>query len=181
MNTNEAAKLLGVSPKTVLRWITQLSLEIERTPLKHYRFSEEDVALLHKVQEQLKNGTPLQNMKIHEKKVRKAKAANKPPKDESKMYDKLVERIEHLERKLSTKADDVVSYQILQHRNEIEELQSVVCELTQQIETLQTKLEVASQADCFLAFDEAASTEKSKKKPFFSTLFRSSKKEAQTN
>ena len=181
MNTNEVSKLLGVSPKTVLRWVTQLRLEIERTPLNHYRFSERDVALLHQVQEQLKNGTLLQNIEVHEKKVRKAKVSNKPPRGENKKYDKLVERIEHLERKLSTKADDVVSYQILQHRNEIEELQSVVCQLTQQIETLQTKLEVASQADCFLTFDEAASTEKSKKKPFFSTLFRSSKKEAQTN
>lgn len=193
MNTSEVSKLLGVSHSTINRWITQLKLDIDKTTIGHYRFSEDDIALLKQIQEQLHNGKTLQNIKIDEKKVRKAtlthnKEVTNHPKssenkvrkatvsnkqaltDEDKLAESLQERITQIEKRLSTKADDVVSYQLLQHRSEIEELQKTVNTLTKQIEELESKLN-GPQSDYYRAFNETATTEKQKKKPFFKTLF----------
>ena len=77
MNTSEVSKLLGVSHSTINRWISQLKLDIDRTALGHYRFSEEDIALLQQIKEQLQSGIILQNIQIGEKKVRKATVSSK--------------------------------------------------------------------------------------------------------
>jgi chromosome-anchoring protein RacA len=172
MNTSEVSKLLGVSHSTINRWITQLKLEIDRTALGHYRFSEKDITLLQNIQDQLNNGTILQKVQIGEKKVRKATISNKQPiVNENKMFEMLQEKVAHIEKRLETKADDVVSYQLLQHRSDIEELQKTINKLTNQLETLESKLKNEAQADYFIAFNETATTEKPKKKPFLKTFF----------
>lgn len=43
MNTNMVASELGVSAKTVQRWVKQLNLPAERNELGHYSFTTEDV------------------------------------------------------------------------------------------------------------------------------------------
>ena len=175
MNTSEVSKLLGVSHSTINRWITQLKLDIDRTALGHYRFSEEDIALLQQIKEQLQNGIILQNIQIGEKKVRKATLTSKQAiTDENKIVEKLQEKVTHIEKRLETKADDVVSYQLLQHRSDIEELQKTINKLTKQIETLESKIINGPQSDYYFAFNETATTEKQKKKPFLKTFFGSS-------
>ena len=72
MNTSEVSKLLGVSHSTINRWISQLKLDIDRTAIGHYRFSEDDIELLQHIKDQLHNGAILQNIEIGDKKVRKA-------------------------------------------------------------------------------------------------------------
>lgn len=194
MNTSEVSKLLGVSHSTINRWIAQLKLDINRTEIGHYRFSEDDIALLKQIKEQLQNGTILQNIKIDEKKVRKATlSTNKVITDHSKssenkvrvatikqsiveehnIPESLQERLTQIENRLHSKADDVVSYQLLQHRSEIEELQKTVSKLTKQVEELESKLN-GPQSDYYMTFNETATTEKQKKKPFLKTLFGSS-------
>lgn len=175
MNTSEVSKLLGVSHSTINRWITQLKLDIERTELGHYRFSEEDIILLQNIQKQLQNGIILQHIQIDEKKGRKATISIG---NENTVLKNLQEKITHLEQQLDSKADDVVSYQLLQHRSDIEDLQKIVGQLNKQLETLESKLSHVSEPDYFTAFNETATTEKQKKKPFLKTIFGSSKKEA---
>jgi chromosome-anchoring protein RacA len=171
MNTSEVSKLLGVSSSTILRWITQLKLDIDKTANGHYRFSDEDISLLQQIQEQLQNGTSLQNIEMGEKKVRKATITTKQVlPNEHTIVEKLQEKVTQIEKRLDTKADDVVSYQLLQHRSDIEELQKTVQQLTKHLETLEAKM----QPDYYLAFNETATTEKQKKKPFFKTFFGSS-------
>lgn len=176
MNTSEVSKLLGVSHSTINRWITQLKLNIDRTEIGHYRFSEDDIALLQHIKEQLQNGAILQNIKIGEKKVRKAMVTNKQAiTNENKLVEKLLEKVTQIEKRLDTKADDVVSYQLLQHRSDIEELQNTINKLTKQLETLESKLiDGSQQSDYYFAFNETATTEKPKKKPFLKTFFGSS-------
>ncbi|MCY8607004.1 MerR family transcriptional regulator, partial [Bacillus sonorensis] len=58
MNTTDAANKLGVSTKTIQRWVKQLNLPASRNELGHYFFSNDDIAVLEVVNEQLKNGTP---------------------------------------------------------------------------------------------------------------------------
>ena len=92
MNTSEVSKLLGVSHSTINRWISQLKLDIDRTALGHYRFSEEDIALLQQIKEQLQSGIILQNIQIGEKKVRKATVSSKQAaSDVNKIVEKLQE------------------------------------------------------------------------------------------
>ena len=91
MNTSEVSKLLGVSHSTINRWITQLKLDIDKTAIGHYRFSEDDIALLKQIKDQLHNGMTLQNIKIAEKKVRKATFAhNKTTTDDLKSIENQV-------------------------------------------------------------------------------------------
>lgn len=175
MNTSEVSKLLGVSHSTINRWITQLKLNINRTEMGHYRFSQEDITMLQQIKEQLQNGMILQNIQIGEKKVRKATIPNQQViTNENKTVERLQEKITNIEKRLDTKADDVVSYQLLQHRSEMEELQKMIIKLTKQIEALESKLLNGPQSDYYFAFNETATTEKQKKKPFLKTFFGSS-------
>ncbi|MCM3575151.1 MerR family transcriptional regulator [Mesobacillus subterraneus] len=126
MNTSAVAKLLGVSPSTIQRWVKQANLQMERTELGHYQFSEESIEVLKDIKEQLNKGVLLQDLKIKGKKHRKAVI---PAVNRDYSVDKLLKRMEEFESRLDRKADEVVSYQILQHRREIEELQNEVARL----------------------------------------------------
>lgn len=50
--------------------------------------------------------------------------------------DQLLARMDEMERKLSQKADEVVSVQVLQHRNELEELDQRLNEIELKMELL---------------------------------------------
>lgn len=64
MNTNMVASELGVSAKTVQRWVKQLNLPAERNELGHYSFTAEDVQILKSVQKQISEGTALQDINV---------------------------------------------------------------------------------------------------------------------
>lgn len=172
MNTSAVAKLLNVSHSTIQRWVTQLNMEVERNQLGHYQFSDDDIDLLRKIQDQLNEGVVLQKVTISEKKIRKAsvKQPNEPEKDQ----DHLIERISRLEKSVKTKADDVVSYQLLQHRSEMEDMQKLVNKLEARIEALETAN--IPPTDFYLASEEAAAAKKTKKKSFMKNFFGNPKK-----
>lgn len=166
MNTNEVAKKLNVSKSTIQRWVAQVKLDIDKTPHGYYRFNEADVETLKLIQEQVNNGLPLQKVSV-------------PPKSRKGVIsipsNQVLKRIEQIERKLASKADEVVSYQLLQHRSEMEEMRKLINQLQNRVETLEEKLMSKDGVDdAILAFREVAATEKAeKKKPFFKTLFSS--------
>lgn len=126
MNTSAVAKQLGVSPSTIQRWVKQANLQMERTELGHYQFSEESIEILKDIKEQLNRGVLLQDLKIKGRKPRKATVSGVKS---DTAIGRLEERMNEFESKLSRKADEVVAYQILQHRREIEELQSEITNL----------------------------------------------------
>ncbi|MEH7308775.1 MerR family transcriptional regulator [Neobacillus drentensis] len=170
MNTSEVAKLLGVSTSTIQRWVKQLELPMERNERGHYHFSNEDIEVLKKIHEQLQNGTLIQEITpLKEKKVPR-KGAIKIVEDNQEL-EKLNEKVSKLEIELHSKADSVVSYQLLQHRREIEELQIQVNELTKQLDQFQkllSKVNLPSQIDDPIVFD--SSKGKRKKKNIVSSL-----------
>lgn len=55
-------------------------------------------------------------------------------------FDKLLSRLDEIERQLSQKADDVVSMQVLQHRNELEQLES-------RLGIIEMRMDILSQMD----------------------------------
>jgi chromosome-anchoring protein RacA len=171
MNTNEVAKLLGVSTSTIQRWIKQLALPMERNERGHYHFTPEDIDLLKKIHEQLQNGTLLQDLtQVNEKKKMRKGAVKTVENDQA--FATLVAKVKELELSLNAKADSVTSYQLLQHRREIEDLQGQVKELSQQVLFLQeqlTELKNPSPSEKPLVLEHGKV--KRKKKNFVSSLF----------
>jgi chromosome-anchoring protein RacA len=170
MNTSEVAKLLEVSTSTIQRWVKQLQLPMERNERGHYYFNNDDIDLLRSIQEQIQNGTLLQDIApVHEKKARKGtvKAV-----ENNAALERLFTIVGELETKMNTKADSVASYQLLQHRREIEELQGQIKQLTSQLESLQSQfneLKKSSLPDKPLVLDQGKV--KRKKKNIVSSLF----------
>ncbi|MFE8696701.1 MerR family transcriptional regulator [Cytobacillus sp. FJAT-53684] len=170
MNTSAVAKLLGVSPSTIQRWVKQLELKMERNELGHYLFTDEDITLLKHVQEQLKTGVMLQDLSV-EKKTRKGtvKAAVN-----DSITEKLIARMNDFDQRLNQKADDVVSYQLLQHRREIEELQAEVKKLHERIEHLEDEangIKKSIPSENLFIFDQEKPKKNLKKKSFITSLF----------
>lgn len=136
MNTNAVAKLLGVSPSTIQRWVKHANLKMNRNELGHYVFDDADIEIMKKIQDQINNGVLLQDIAAAAKKTRHATVKKEIQKDD---FEKLLTKITELEAKIERKADEHVSYQLLQHRREIEELNEKIETLTQQIELLEEK------------------------------------------
>ncbi|MBY0124276.1 MerR family transcriptional regulator [Bacillus sp. S/N-304-OC-R1] len=173
MNTSAVAKLLGVSPSTVQRWVRQLELQMERNELGHYLFKEEDIDLLKQVQDQLSKGMILQNVNVHDGKSRRG-IMKTTVSINDKAAELIMEKVEMLEQRLNGKADDVVSYQLLQHRREIEDLQEVIKSLTERIEKLESKQnspKTGLPAENLLIFDKEVPKKKAKRKNIITSLF----------
>ncbi|GLF89162.1 chromosome-anchoring protein RacA [Bacillus safensis] len=148
MNTNEVAKEIGVSSKTIQRWVKQLNIPVARNELGHYDFHEDIVQLLKEVKHQMNEGVILQDIQlpIHKETVRqlapavetnvsiqRIEALEKQVRQliQQQLHVTEVEdRLQELERKLAKKADEGVSYQLLQHRREIEDLSTKLERLT---------------------------------------------------
>ena len=43
LNTKSVAEMLGISTRTVQRWVKQLNLNMERNDLGHFIFTEENI------------------------------------------------------------------------------------------------------------------------------------------
>ncbi|MGD6816517.1 MerR family transcriptional regulator [Metabacillus sp. 113a] len=146
MNTAAVAKELGVSTKTVQRWVKQLELPMERNELGHYHFREEDLNTLKGVKEQLHSGVLLQDIKAETAPHAAPPEAEAVPVSNSAgpRAAELEDRLNLMEQKLNHKADAVVSYQLLQHRREMEELNKKIHKLEQTIDILFAQLPEAN-------------------------------------
>ncbi len=150
MNTNMVASELGVSAKTVRRWVKRLNLPAERNELGHYSFTAEDVKVLKSVQKQISEGTAIQDIHVPQstKKrtgflVQKQMATQNGESNSSNRSSapftakagrkRVAGKDRELERQLKQKADEGVSYQPLQHRREIDDILADLQSLTSQI------------------------------------------------
>jgi len=148
LNTNEVAKEIGVSSKTIQRWVKQLNIPVARNELGHYEFHDDIVQLLKEVQHQMNEGVILHDIRlpIHEetaqqlsptvetsdssKRIEALEKQMKQLLQEQSHVSHIEARFQEMERKLAKKADEGVSYQLLQHRREIEELTAKLERLT---------------------------------------------------
>jgi chromosome-anchoring protein RacA len=137
LNTRAVAKLLRISVSTVQRWVKQLALEMERNELGHFIFSEDDIALLKEVKNQLQQGKILQEIEISSNK----RIGHVKTNDSDEFVEQITSKLKEIEISLEQKADSVVSYQLLQHRREIEELQEQILLLTEKISNLEEVLQ----------------------------------------
>lgn len=171
VNTTEVAIVLGVSVSTVQRWVKQLDLPMERNDRGHYYFKDEDIQLLKNIQEQLQNGAVLAEIAPVTEKKSPRKGTIKTV-EQDKTIDLLMTKVKEIEINLHAKADSVTSYQLLQHRREIEELQNHITELTNKFDRLQqefNELKPVQETERPYVLDN--SKVKRKKKNLVSTLF----------
>ncbi|PMC37445.1 chromosome segregation protein [Bacillus sp. UMB0899] len=165
MSTAAVAKSLGVSRRTLMRWVEQLNLELSKNELGHYQFSDADIEKLKQIQENTDSVLPQQK----EQQSRKAIVMTKTV-DEDKMVE-LTNRIEQVEQSLQRKADDVVSYQLLQHRKEMEELTRTISKLEKRIEELeQTEKKPELAYNPALVFDQGQTSKKPRRKGLISSI-----------
>lgn len=176
MNTKSVAQLLGISTRTVQRWVKQLNLDMARNDLGHFIFTEEDIELLKQVKNQLDEGVLLQDVSVKRnnrtgvvKNVQNVTTVE-PVQPESKPSElnEMEEKIKKIESSLEQKADSVVSYQLIQHRREIEELRNQVAILTERITCLEEL--VSKEAEAAASIENKNITPR-KKKSFLKGIF----------
>lgn len=169
MNTSDVAKLLGVSVSTIQRWVKQLELPMERNERGHYLFKEEDVEILKQIHQKIQEGIQLQDIApCYEKKTRKGTLKTD---ENEKTIEKLSSKINELETKLNAKADSVATYQLLQHRREIEELHHEIKSLITKVSSLEEKLNPSNEVENILASEQVNKPKKTRKKNIVSTFF----------
>ena len=137
LNTKSVAEMLGISTRTVQRWVKQLNLNMARNDLGHFIFTEENIEQLKQVKKQLDEGILLQDITLEKSKRSGIVKNSQPEKNKEEIQEVLEDKISLLETSLYQKADSVVSYQLLQHRREIEELQEQVSYLTERLSDLE--------------------------------------------
>jgi chromosome-anchoring protein RacA len=166
LNTGEVAKMLGVSISTIQRWVKQLKLPMEKNDRGHYLFKEEDIEILKQIHNQIQQGVLLSDIAPnYEKKVRKGTVKDT---DKDQAIELLTAKTAELETRLNEKADSVTTYQLLQHRREIEEMQLQIKTLINRITILEKQIKESSETK---PVPEQAKDRKGKKKNFVSTLF----------
>ncbi|ANX12657.1 chromosome-anchoring protein RacA [Fictibacillus halophilus] len=120
LKTKTVSEELGVNPTTVQRWVRHFNIQCDKNEHGHYLFKQEDIEQLREIKAQLDNGLLMSDIQIQSFQTSE-KSVELPTQFEEK-FDRLNAAIKALEKKVEEKADAVVSYQMLQHASELEEL-----------------------------------------------------------
>lgn len=142
------AKKLGVSPKAVVRIAQQLNLTIEKNKYGHFIFTQNDLEQMleyHRSQmEQTETTQPTQKTSLSDVEELKTQVNTIVQNSSSNDFEQLASqlntlsrRLDRMEEQMQDKANDVVTYQLLQHRREMEEM----LERIQKLETALKKEE----------------------------------------
>ncbi|MBD8071354.1 MerR family transcriptional regulator [Bacillus sp. PS06] len=133
MNTAALASKVGVSSKTIRRWIKYFDIPCKKNEHGHFVFDETDYSFFCQIRDQVKQGIPKSEIDIMPPRKGKRRQAMATQTEQSlqQQFSKLLERVEQNEKAIEQKASEVVSYQLLQHRREIDEL-------LKRVETLET-------------------------------------------
>lgn len=138
LKTKDAADLLSVSQTTIKRWASTFPDFFQKDRFGHYIFSEQEIDLLIHIKDRIDHGETLDRIVL---------VTNKQPlellQDEPSLHaygltmEDMITRIDHVERSLDQKADEVVSMQLLKQREELEELRQMIEQLAASIESIQ--------------------------------------------
>ncbi|PYZ94553.1 hypothetical protein CR194_03195 [Salipaludibacillus keqinensis] len=141
--TKDIADELRVNPSTVQRWIKYFQLPYEVNKHGHFELTEETYQKLHHIHSETKEGKKMRHISLSEA----TSSINIRPKEKmvpaqrlDERIEKLIIQVEQLDRNLHTKADEVVEYQVLNHRKEINELNGLISQLTQRLKVLEDEL-----------------------------------------
>lgn len=138
LKTKDAADLLSVSQTTIKRWASTFPKFFQKDRFGHYMFSEQEIDLLIHIKDRIDHGETLDSITL----ITNGEPPE-PQQDEIPLHthdpsvEDMLTRIEHVERSVEQKADEVVSIQLLQQRKELEELRQMIEQVAASIETIQ--------------------------------------------
>jgi chromosome-anchoring protein RacA len=134
IKTKEVSEELGVNVKTVRKWVNFFGIACKRNDNGHFEFKNDDVQNLKIIQKELGKGIPMKEVlvSLEDKQVSKEDTIESVELVEQK-FDKIFFRLDQLERKIHQKADDVLSYQVLQHRKELEAISDKITAIEERL------------------------------------------------
>lgn len=139
--TKEVSELLGVNPTTVQRWVKYFNLHCQMNEQGHYVFLAPHVEVLKDIHSQLKAGKKMKEITIQKPEIVGNQKTDMVPRHVYlHKFEDMMEKIEAVESKLSQKADDVVSYQLLSHRSELDEMSKMIKNIELRLEDIEMKL-----------------------------------------
>ncbi|KAF0996408.1 MerR family transcriptional regulator [Geobacillus sp. TFV-3] len=149
LKTSDVAVRLGVSPKTIQRWVRKYDIPLRKNEAGHYLFDEKTIALLERVKFEQGAAMEAPPKATPEAPPASSRPSTTPPNVpihtlfqeyiEPEM-DRVSSRLDQLEKQLEQKADDVVSIQLLHHRREMEEMTARLASLEQLVARLEQQL-----------------------------------------
>ncbi|UAL48400.1 MerR family transcriptional regulator [Sutcliffiella horikoshii] len=141
LKTHEVAKELGMAPRTVRKWVQKYEIPCRKNDYGHYVYDEEALARLETLKASGEVAGALDiafDTDIKEVQFENMSTGNEESKALEHRLENLTERVSRTERMVQQKADEVVSYQLLQQRKEIEELTKTVDRLEKMLDQMQT-------------------------------------------
>ncbi|WP_339320335.1 MerR family transcriptional regulator [Paenibacillus sp. FSL R10-2734] len=139
LKTKDAAELLSVSQTTIKRWAAMFPDFFPKDRFGHYTFSEQQISLLSHIKDCINHGEPLESIQLsipNENQMSKSLQDPIHHTDAEPMQD-ILSRIHYIERTLDQKADEVVMIQLLQQREELEDLRMMIKEIAASLEPTQ--------------------------------------------
>ncbi|MNO42915.1 Chromosome-anchoring protein RacA [compost metagenome] len=139
LKTKDAAELLSVSQTTIKRWAAMFPDCFPKDRFGHYIFSEQQISLLTHIKDCINHGEPLEGIQLtvsNENQISTSPQDPLHPTDAEPMQD-ILSRIHYIERTLDQKADEVVMIQLLQQREELEDLRIMIKQLAATLEPMQ--------------------------------------------
>ncbi|NLP50423.1 MerR family transcriptional regulator [Bacillus sp. RO1] len=140
LKTHEVAKELGMAPRTVRKWVQKYDIPCRKNDYGHYVYDEEALARLETLKSTSEVAGALDvdfdtdSKEVH---FETMNVGSKKSKAIDHQLVTLTERVSRTEQMIQQKADEVVSYQLLQQRKEIEELTKKVDRLESMLDQLQ--------------------------------------------
>ncbi|WP_379968369.1 chromosome segregation protein [Ectobacillus sp. sgz5001026] len=128
IKTPMVAEKLGVSPKVVMRIVQQLQISLQKNKNGHYVFSEEQV-------KQIESYNASSQIHPENEDFKQTGVTREDFQSLIHLIQNLDKRVSRTEDRIQEKADDVVNYQLLQHRKELEELHTHIIQLENQLTT----------------------------------------------
>lgn len=156
MKTHEAARELGVSSQTVIKWIRHYNIDCAKNERGHFDISKENIKQIreaHNIQ------TRSSARKGHVQSSADFDALEAQIQEMCKQMGSMMGRIAENDRRIEEKAGEVVTFQVLEHRTEITNLQKKIYELEERLAMVEEQLE---KKEGFIA---------NKKLPRWKTLF----------
>lgn len=137
LKTHEVAKELGMAPRTIRKWVQKHNIPCSKNDYGHYVYDAKAIARLETLKANSEIAGTFEWFDADTPNPQKVKRNDTTP-IEQKM-EALMERVSRTEQLVQQKADDVVSYQLLQQRKEMEELTKKVEKLEEMLDQLQAK------------------------------------------
>ncbi|MED3726790.1 hypothetical protein HPB58_21110 [Priestia filamentosa] len=156
MKTHEAARELGVSSQTVIKWIRHYNIDCAKNERGHFDISKENIKQIREAH----NIQPRSSArKGHVQSSTDFDALEAQIQEMCKQMGSMMGRIAENDRRIEEKAGEVVTFQVLEHRTEITNLQKKIYELEERLAMVEEQLE---KKEGFIA---------NKKLPRWKTLF----------